>query len=55
MALFVELHPSIWPLLGIARDDIEAELRRQQLTVEALPGIADPWSVEGVSVRLRPL
>lgn len=53
MALFVELHPSIWPLLGISRNDVEAELRHQQLSVEALPGITDPWSVEGVCVRLR--
>ena len=53
MALFVELHPSIWPLLGITRHDVEAELRHQQLSVEALPGITDPWSVEGVCVRLR--
>ena len=53
LALFVELHPSTWPLLGISRDDIEAELRQQNLAVEALPGITDPWSVEGVCVRLR--
>jgi len=53
LALFVELHPSTWPSLGISRADIETELRRQQLTVEALPGITDPWSMEGVCVRLR--
>ena len=53
MALFVELHPSTWPSLGISRADIEAELRQQKLTMEALPGITDPWSMEGVCVRLR--
>jgi len=54
LALFVELHPGIWPSLGVTRGDIEEELRRQNLVVEPLPGVADPWAVEGVCVRLRP-
>ena len=53
LALFVELHPGIWPSVGVTRADIERELREQELTIEPLPGVADPWSVEGVSVRLR--
>lgn len=53
LALFVELHPGIWPSLGVARGDIEDELRRQHLVVEPLPGVGDPWAVEGVCVRLR--
>lgn len=53
LALFVELHPAIWPSLGIAREDIEAELRQQGLVVEPLPGIDDAWSTQGVCVRLR--
>jgi FkbM family methyltransferase len=54
LALFVELHPGIWPSLGVTRADIETELSRQALVVEPLEGVGDPWSIEGVCVRLRP-
>jgi FkbM family methyltransferase len=54
LALFVELHPAVWPSLGVTRADIEDELRLQHLVVEPLPGVGDPWAVEGVCVRLRP-
>jgi FkbM family methyltransferase len=54
LALFVELHPATWPSLGVTRAAIEEELGRQHLVVETLPGFGDPWSVEGVCVRLRP-
>jgi FkbM family methyltransferase len=54
LALFVELHPSVWPSLGYSRSDLERELLAQRLTIEALPGIVDPWAVEGVCVRVRP-
>lgn len=54
LALFVELHPGTWRSLGVTRADIEEELRRQKLVVEPLPGVGDPWAVEGVCVRLRP-
>jgi FkbM family methyltransferase len=54
LALFVELHPGLWPSLGVTRAGIEEELRRQRLVVEPLPGVGDPWAVEGVCVRLRP-
>ena len=53
LALFVELHPSLWPTLGYTRADLERELLAQHLTIEALPGIGDPWAVEGVCVRVR--
>ena len=53
LALFVEFHPSIWPQMGIGRPDVEAELERQGLRVEPL-NAEDPWSVEGLSVRLVP-
>lgn len=53
LALFVEFHPTIWPSLGLTRAHVEEELRRQQLVIETAPGYADPWSVEGVCVRLR--
>jgi FkbM family methyltransferase len=51
LALFVELHPSIWALNGTARAEFELELERQRLRVEPLTG-RDPWSVEGIVVRL---
>jgi FkbM family methyltransferase len=54
LALFVELHPAIWPSLGVTRADIEEELRRQNLVIDPLPGVGDPWAVEGICVRLRP-
>jgi FkbM family methyltransferase len=54
LTLFVELHPGAWRSLGVTRADIEDELRRQTLVVEPLPGVGDPWVVEGVCVRLRP-
>jgi FkbM family methyltransferase len=54
LALFVELHPRVWPALGISRTDIAGELARQSLeAVSLLPG-QDPWSVEGLCVRLVP-
>jgi FkbM family methyltransferase len=54
LALFVELHPAIWPSLGVTRAAIEEELERQNLVVDPLPGVGDPWAVEGICVRLRP-
>lgn len=60
LALFVEMHPSIWPLLGISRDDVLAELAAQQLTLEPLTAAGGDvmaedavWGIEGVCVRLR--
>ena len=53
LSMFVELHPSLWAVLGYTREDLERELRAQHLRIEALPGIADPWAVEGVCVRVR--
>jgi len=52
MALFVEMHPSIWPSLGISRDDILKELWIQQLEVEPIAPAPDIWALEGVCVRL---
>jgi hypothetical protein len=51
LALFVELHPSIWTILGVTGAEFEAELDRQGLRVEPLGG-GDPWAVEGTVVRL---
>lgn len=51
LALFVELHPSIWKLSGETRADFESELDRQGLALEKLTS-DDPWEVEGMVVRL---
>jgi FkbM family methyltransferase len=51
LALFVELHPSIWTLCGATRADFQAELDGQGLTLEPLTA-DDPWDVEGMVVRL---
>ena len=53
LSLFVELHPSLWPAFGYTRADLEGELLAQQLTIDPLPGVADPWAIEGVCVRMR--
>jgi len=52
LALFVEMHPSIWPSLGISRDDVLKELWIQQLEPEPIAPAADIWSLEGVCLRL---
>lgn len=52
LALFVEMHPSIWPALGTTRQHIVAEIAAQGLEIVPLTPTADPWSVEGVCVRL---
>jgi FkbM family methyltransferase len=52
LSLFVELHPSIWPALGVSREDWERELALQALEMSPLTQLEDPWAVEGISVRL---
>jgi len=52
LALFVEMHPSLWPILGMTKDDVLAELDAQSLRI-APPGRSDDiWSIEGECVRL---
>jgi len=54
--IFVEMHPSIWPMLGVTREDILAEIDRLGLVVESLIDGATPdaaWALEGMCVRLR--
>ena len=50
--VFVEMHPRIWPQIGIARKDVEEELRQQGFRAEPLAACADPWVMEGVCLRL---
>jgi FkbM family methyltransferase len=51
--VFVEFHPAAWRRAGISRSDIETELADQGFTVEPLDASYDPWTTEGVCVRLR--
>ena len=52
LALFVELHPALWPERGLTRGDLEREIGRLGLAVESLVPNADPWTLEGVTARL---
>jgi FkbM family methyltransferase len=52
LALFVEMHPSVWPAIGVRKQDIEAELRHQGLVPRSLTGTADIWTVEGICLHL---
>lgn len=54
LSLFVEMHPSIWPQIGLSRADIESELRAQSLEVVPLIQSPDIWALEGLCVRLAP-
>jgi FkbM family methyltransferase len=53
LALFVEMHPSVWPEFGTNREDMLAELREQRLDPSPLDGGADLWTLEGRAIRLR--
>jgi FkbM family methyltransferase len=55
LALFVEMHPTTWGRLGIIKDDIVAELRRQNLQAQPLVQADDPWLIEGCCMRLTPV
>jgi FkbM family methyltransferase len=54
LALFVEMHPSIWRTSGLTMSDVRAELDAQQLDAVPLIQAEDPWAVEGVCWRLVP-
>lgn len=53
LTLFVEMHPSAWPLLGASKEELLDELRAQRLEPVSLGSTDDLWAVEGVAVRLR--
>jgi len=53
LALFVEMHPSIWPLVGTSKADMLAELDAQSLEIVPHKTAEDVWGVEGLSVRVR--
>lgn len=52
LALFMEMHPAIWPKLGYGRAELEAELATHGLRAEPLRPVADPWALEGECLRL---
>ena len=54
LALFVELHPHLWPQLGISRADVAAELERLGLRIQTIAPSDDPWSMEGCCLQLVP-
>jgi FkbM family methyltransferase len=54
LALFVEMHPSIWPVMGVSKQDILDELAGQRLEPVSLLEARDMWAVEGVCLRLVP-
>lgn len=55
LVLFVELHPGLWPAVGVTRELVEAELSVLGLRIEPPASGADPWSLEGVALRLQPV
>jgi alpha-maltose-1-phosphate synthase len=54
LTVFVELHPSIWPVSDVTRESFETELASLGLEVEPPTDGIDPWLLEGVALRLRP-
>jgi FkbM family methyltransferase len=52
LALFVEMHPSIWREMGISAADLQAELASQGLRAESLRPTSDPWALEGECLRI---
>jgi FkbM family methyltransferase len=53
-AVFVEVHPSIWPHIGTDRAALEDELSVQQLTLAPLVPMNDWLDVEGMCLRVVP-
>jgi FkbM family methyltransferase len=53
LVLFIELHPSRWAGFGYRREDLVAELDRQELAVHPASGPADAWTRDtGLPVRI---
>ena len=54
LQLFVEMHPHIWPALGITAGDVRREIEGQGLEAAQLDGSRDDlWTTEGVCLHLR--
>jgi FkbM family methyltransferase len=53
LALFVEMHPTIWSEMGITAADVRGEMETQGLRAVPLrDGVGDPWALEGECLRL---
>jgi FkbM family methyltransferase len=53
LAIFVEMHPTLWSEMGISAADLRAELESQGLRAVPLrDDVADPWTLEGECLRL---
>jgi FkbM family methyltransferase len=56
LQLFVEMHPSLWPELGLSAEHLQRECEAQGLVAEQLDGsVRDLWDTEGICLRLRPV
>jgi FkbM family methyltransferase len=53
LALFVEMHPTVWRERGLAADAVRAELDAQGLRAVPLRPVDDPWALEGECLRLE--
>ena len=54
LALFVEMHPTLWRQTGLTKEDVLEELDRQRLRALPLREVEDPWALEGECLRLVP-
>ena len=54
IAVFVELHPSIWPHIGTSRAELDGELSAQGLTLEPITPGGDAIAVDGLCLRVIP-
>jgi FkbM family methyltransferase len=55
LRVYVEMHPALWPELGVTPDDIVRECEASGLVLERLDGSRERlWDVEGVCLQLRP-
>jgi FkbM family methyltransferase len=52
LSLFVEMHPTMWRELGLAKEDLIAELDKQKLRAIPLGAASEPWTVEGECMQL---
>jgi FkbM family methyltransferase len=53
LALFVEMHPTVWRERGLSADEVRAEIGLQGLRAVPLRDVADPWALEGECLRLE--
>jgi len=52
VAVFVEVHPGVWPHIGTSRAELEDELNRQNVSLAPLVPMDDWLAVEGMCLRV---